>query len=158
MMKLAIVLAAVILSVSLVACGSRGNNADNGGGNSNSSGTGNNGSGANSGSTNGGSNSSNSGGSGGESSGYSDGFKAGYEDGYRDAVNGDPHRYDGTVGDDLQNAVGDIGDAVGDMGNAVDDALTGDNAADTPADSANNGTFGRMLDNARVTDRDGRIR
>ena len=151
MKKILCLILSVLLLASLVACGSRGKNGNNGG-------TTNNGT-TNSGTTNNGGMNSNGGSTGTDSAnGYSDGFKAGYEDGYRDAVNGDPHRYDGTVGDDLQNAVGDIGDAVGDMGNAVDDALTGDNAADTPADSANNGTFGRMLDNARVTDRDGRIR
>ena len=72
------------------------------------------------------------------------------------------------MGNNLENAAGDVGNAVGDVGDAVDDLLGGNNAnhnntANNSTNSSNTNnsktvnptSFQRMLDNARVHDQDG---
>ena len=157
MKKAAIFLTAMVVSLSLVACGGRNN----------------------SGSTQQSS-------SGSYQEGYDKGYRDGYQEGKKEtgsigAENGGVHNGSANTdgGSAIGNAVGDVGNAVGDavagVGDAVGDALGGSNAAGDTARSAGRsrsadstmgdsrtrgttGTFQRMLDNARVTDTDGIIR
>ena len=83
--------------------------------------------------------------------GYRDGYEKGYAAGKQEAetnFNGDNHI--GNAVGDVVNGVGDaVGDVVNGAENAVDD-ITGNNTARN-GDSR----MRRMMDNGRVTDRDG---
>ena len=65
---------------------------------------------------------------------------------------------DGTnnsVGNDLRDAADDMGDAMGDAMDNARNALEGNTVNNDRARSADTTSFQRMLDNARVHDRDG---
>lgn len=136
MKKAAIFALAATFILSLAACGSR----DNGNQSANNSGTNQNTTGdrdPNSGTTGGGiTNGSTSSDNG--------------TDANRSAGNGNSAQSRSSVGNDVRRGLDDVGDAVEDMWddgrNAVDDAVRG---------TANNTSFQRMLDNARVFDVDG---
>lgn len=134
MRRLAIILTAVALSLSLAACGSRSNGTA---GDSSYQDA--------------------------YDKGYQAGYQAGREEhSGADSTENGTDKSDKTDGTGLGNAVDDVGNAIGDavtdVGDAVGDALGGDSATRSRTGTGSHtSTFQRMLDNARVTDTDGFI-